>query len=426
MRLNPAFESLRSARSARSAPLRAFQGYGIELEYMIVHQDSLDVYPIADRVLEGDMLEHGDAAWSNELTAHVLEVKNPRPGSDLEALARSFHLEIRKMNAALRDHGARLMPTGMHPWMNPGRETRLWPRGEPQGSAAIYQTYDRIFDCHTHGWANLQSMHVNMPFSGDREFGRLHAAIRLALPILPAIAASSPFVEGRAPGPLDCRLDAYRASSNRIPAMTGQVIPETVRTRAHYERRLLRPLYLELAPLDPYGVLRHEWANARGAIARFDRHAIEIRLLDVQECPSMDLALAAAVIDLVCLLYREGPRGDVATEELARILGACINDAERARIDSAPYLRALGLGAEPCEAVELWRRLATRMAGAAHHEIWQPSVDFILAEGPLARRLLRAAAPAGGQPSRAALARLYARLCECLDSDRAFHPSSLS
>jgi hypothetical protein len=32
-------------------------------------------------------------------------------------------------------------------------------------------------------------------------------------------------------------------------------------------------------------VLRHEWVNARGAIARFDRSAIEIRVLDVAECP---------------------------------------------------------------------------------------------------------------------------------------------
>ena len=31
-----------------------------------------------------------------------------------------------------------------------------------------------------------------VPFADDAEFGRLHAAIRLALPIAPGIAASSP------------------------------------------------------------------------------------------------------------------------------------------------------------------------------------------------------------------------------------------
>ena len=36
---------------------------------------------------------------------------------------------------------------------------------------------------------------LNLPFSSDEEFGRLHAAIRLLLPLLPALAASSPLVE---------------------------------------------------------------------------------------------------------------------------------------------------------------------------------------------------------------------------------------
>jgi hypothetical protein len=29
----------------------------------------------------------------------------------------------------------------------------------------------------------------------------------------------------------------------------------------------------------------HHFANSRGAIARFDRGAIEIRVIDIQECP---------------------------------------------------------------------------------------------------------------------------------------------
>jgi hypothetical protein len=144
----------------------------------------------------------------------------------------------------------------------------------------------------------------------------------------------------------------------------------------------------------------------------------------------MDLALAAAVVDLVWLLYREGAQ-DLATEELADILGACIRDAERARIASAGYLRALGAGAGPCDAAELWRRLAKRMADAPHRSIWQPSLDFILERGPLARRMLQAVAAPGGSgsgstPALAKLARLYGRLCECLDQDRAFDPSGFS
>jgi len=56
-------------------------------------------------------------------------------------------------------------------------------------------------------------------------------------------------------------------------------------------REILAPLYAEMHPLDPEGILCHEWLNSRGAIARFDRNAVEIRLVDVQECPLADLAI---------------------------------------------------------------------------------------------------------------------------------------
>ena len=88
------------------------------------------------------------------------------------------------------------MPSGMHPWMQPARETRLWPHE----SGPIHRAYDALFDCRRHGWANLQSMHVNLPFgedlTPDGEFARLHAAVRLVLPLLPALAASTPHHNG--------------------------------------------------------------------------------------------------------------------------------------------------------------------------------------------------------------------------------------
>ena len=210
----------------------------------------------------------------------MIELKTNGPAPRLSGLAERFAGEVEQIDALLAPLGARLMPTAMHPWMDPTREFRLWPHGGRQ----IYQAFDRIFDCRGHGWANLQSTHLNLPFANDEEFGRLHAAVRAILPLLPALAASSPFVEGRHPGILDARLDFYRTNARRVPSVTGQVIPEPVFTRSGYEA-LLETIYADLAPLDPAGTLRHEWVNARGCIARFDRMALEIRLLDVQECP---------------------------------------------------------------------------------------------------------------------------------------------
>ena len=59
-----------------------FQGFGVELEYMIVDRDTLAVKPIADEVfkhelgLYGSDFENGIVTWSNELVLHVMELKS--------------------------------------------------------------------------------------------------------------------------------------------------------------------------------------------------------------------------------------------------------------------------------------------------------------------------------------------------------------
>ena len=170
-------------------------------------------------------------------------------------------------------------------------------------------------------------MQINLPFAGDEEFARLHAAIRFLLPILPGLAASSPIIDGERNGILDNRLVVYRSNCARIPSITGEVVPEPVGSIGEYHERVLEPIYRDLAPHDPEGVLRNEWVNARGAIARFDRMAIEIRVLDVQETPVMDVAYAELIVEVLKALCaeqwldRERMNG-WRTEELGKLLDA--------------------------------------------------------------------------------------------------------
>jgi len=403
--------------------LHAFAGYGIELEYMIVDRQTLSVMPIADGLLraaagEGaSEVRHGRFGWSNEIVLHLVEVKNARPDPALEPLAAGFQAEVSSINRLLHPLGAQLMPSAMHPWMNPAAETHLWPHQ----NASIYQAYDRIFDCRKHGQANLQSMHLNLPFADDGEFARLHAAARLLLPILPALAASSPIADGTPSGLLDTRMEAYRTAVSCVPSVIGQVIPDTVSSRAEYQARVLAPMYRDIAPLDPDGVLQHEWLNARGAIPRFDRNAIEIRVIDVQECPQADLAIAAAATAVIRALYdgRWSPlaaQQTVATDRLAKILHTCIRDAEQTVIDDAGYLRLLGFPERQCRAGELWRHLieTTSLENCVN---WGEPLHVILEQGPLARRILRALGPAYGQ---ARLHEVYQKLCDCLETGRMF------
>ena len=408
------------------ATLAAFAGYGVELEYMIVDRDTLSVLPIADELLRqaaGDYVaevSRGTIAWSNELVLHLVELKNAQPSSDLAGLLAAFPSEIKAINQVLAPMGARLMPSAMHPWMDPRSETRLWPHAY----ADIYQTYHRIFDCNRHGWANLQSMHLNLPFANDTEFARLHAAIRLVLPVIPALAASSPIVEGKYSGFLDFRMESYRTHEIKVPSLLGRVIPDTVASRAEYEARIFSSMYRGIAPYDPDGVLQHEWLNARGVIPRFERDALEIRVIDLQECPQADLAIAAAIVAVVKALYDVQWASLAAqqvfdTESLVEILLATVRDAELAIIDNAAYLRLLGYPGARCEARELWRHL-TESTWRDHPEqgtAWKNALDTISMQGTLARRILRTV---GSDFSRGHLQSVYLELCDCLEEGRMF------
>ncbi len=404
-----------------------FEGYGIEIEYMIVDGDTLAVRPMADRLLAeaagGEVrneVERGAIAWSNELALHLIELKTNGPAPSLSGLAESFQADVDDINRMLAPDGARLLPGAMHPWMDPDTDLRLWPHG----NNAIYDAYDRIFSCRGHGWSNLQSMQINLPFGNDEEFGRLHAAIRLVLPILPALAASSPFADGHTTGLLDTRMEVYRANSRRIPSITGDVIPEPIFTEAQYREGILDAMYRDIAPFDPEGILQEEWLNSRGVIPRFDRHAFEIRVIDTQECPLADMTVARITCALVRALGEEDwsdaeTQRSFATDRLATILAACNRDAEAAVIEDAGFLRALGYRrASSCRAARLWADLAERLTARENFgTATEQALERMLAAGTLARRLLDAVGP---EPDRAGMANAYRELSGCLAEGRLF------
>jgi len=405
--------------------LRLFEGFGVELEYMLVDRETLSVRPIADQILrqvaggfESDV-ERGAIAWSNELVLHVIELKTNGPARSLHGLADQFQAEVGAIHELAGGFGAKLLPAGAHPWMDPHTETRLWPHEY----SSVYHTFNRIFDCRGHGWSNLQSTHLNLPFADDDEFGRLHTAIRLLLPILPGLAASTPILDGRDTGLADARLDQYRHNADRIPSVMGRVIPEAVRSREEYHNRILEPMYRDIAPHDPEGILQHEWLNARGAIARFDRNAIEIRVLDVQECPQADLAIVMLIVSVLRALCEETwcsyhLQQSWETEPLVEILNEAIGAGDRGVVLNEAYPRLFGWSAGACTIGELWRHLADTLAtGFGPSE--SGALEVILSEGCLSRRIRGAAGEGFG---RARLAAVYTELGDCLQNGRMFRP----
>jgi len=417
--------------------LRLFEAFGVELEYMLVDAATLDVAPVADRTLQaraGEITGELEAAhgisWSNELVAHVIELKTTSPTADLDEAAKGFAANVDEINAiggGLSGKGGwgggpvYIMPGAMHPWMDPAKETTLWPHEYGE----VYANFHRLFNCYRHGWANLQSVHLNLPFSGDEEFGRLHAAVRLVLPLLPAICASSPVMDGRLTGTACNRLEVYRHNQAAVPTLSGRVIPEPVYTQADYQSLIMEPIARDVGRLDDAGLMKPEWMNSRGAIARFDRGSIEIRVMDVQECPRADLDIVQGVVAVLKWLVAEGPCSLAAQQRwpidpLVRVLDGTIRAAGRAVIDDPAYLAALGYSASgACRADELWERMLEQ-SGVRFGQGRLAALEYILKHGTLSDRIAAALGNLAGPVAREELRRIYGELCGCIQSKRQF------
>ncbi|HEY2252267.1 MAG TPA: hypothetical protein VGH74_14435, partial [Planctomycetaceae bacterium] len=182
---------------------------------------------------------------------------------------------------------------------------------------------------------------------------------------------------------------------------------------------ILEPLYAEMAQHDPAGVLRNEWLNARGAIARFSRNTIEIRVLDVQECPQADLAICAAVVALLQALVSErwtslARQQEAAVDPLAAVLLTSIRNAEEAVILDREYLEQFGFPGESCTAGELWDHLIAALPELGGlFSPWRESLAVIRDEGPLARRIVSAL-------ESNELYDVYGELCRCLQEGEMF------
>jgi gamma-glutamyl:cysteine ligase YbdK (ATP-grasp superfamily) len=303
--------------------------------------------------------------------------------------------------------------------MDPAVESGLWKHEGRE----IYEFYDKVFNCRRHGWLNLQSCHINLPFADDREYAVLHAAVILLLPMLPALAAGSPFREGKKSHWLDERLKTYANNQNRFPLIAGRIVPEPVFTEADYRERIFEPLGRQVAPINKKGILQKEWLNSRGAIARFDRGAVEIRVLDVQECPRADMAIAHLVFaTLRALVAKKGPTliesaTRPSTEKRRKQFLACARHGFSAQLSLSGLKEAFDLPRTPKTAHDFWKHIHRRFAdenlSASHAE----AIGFILKNGNLAQRMLRLREKFGPR-KKDVYPRIIRELADCLNENR--------
>jgi gamma-glutamyl:cysteine ligase YbdK (ATP-grasp superfamily) len=403
------------------SPYKLFECVGIELEYMLVNQKTLQPEASTDKLIikkHGaitDELENGLISWSNELVLHVVELKTTHPVKSLDGISGAFHANVEEINKLLAEDGVMLMPTAMHPFLNPLKDLKLWPHHRNE----IYEQYDKIFNCKGHGWGNLQSMHINLPFANDDEFFKLHEAIRILMPLIPALSASSPIYEGNI-GPFkDNRLNFYELNQQKIPAITGKVIPESVKNKKEYEEKILEQTYKAIAPFDTDNILQEEWLNSRGAITRFDRNAIEIRIIDLQECPVADIAIAELIIESLKWLIK---RFDIipyfSETELYPIYRTALEEGSNGSIENTSYVKLFGFVPDQEISIRnVWKSILAEVRLSPESEA---AILNILTNGNLSERIVTNLN--SEKPSIENIIKEYKILADCLKNNRLYTP----
>ena len=163
-----------------------FDAYGFAVGYAVVDRNTLEVLHIADELLAVAQPEPAEGTKRDleilpGMAAHSVGFRNSRSMRKPAKWGRKLAARTGLLSAVLEKHNAMLLPGGVHPFFAPARDARPG-RGMDAGARAVCGT---IFDLRGHGWSNDQLLRLDIRFDKATEFSKLHAAVRLLLPIPP-------------------------------------------------------------------------------------------------------------------------------------------------------------------------------------------------------------------------------------------------
>lgn len=316
---------------------------GPEHEFSIV-DEHLKPLPIVDVVIKrlcGRIRNNvylSGFVFGKELQKHLAEFKAVTPFRSPLLFEETMYRAVLEILDVLDEFGAQLLGLGMHPTLSLD-EVRVWDHRDRQ----IYEALDRIFGLRQHGWLNIQSFQLNLPYLNEAEAVGLYNVLAGVLPYIPAISAASPIYESKFGEFEDNRLHFYRINQAKVPSITGNIIPEPIDSFETYRNLTIRRYSADLMKVDAPGcIVNKEWINSRGAIFRFDRRAIEIRIMDEQECIKSDVALSCFIRALLRGLMRSSETG-LTYPVLVRNLNAIVRDGLDARVTHPKSSTARGV-----------------------------------------------------------------------------------
>ncbi|MFZ9503234.1 MAG: glutamate-cysteine ligase family protein [Cyclobacteriaceae bacterium] len=394
---------------------------GVSIEYMIVDRSTLELKPIISNLLESLNQEdkHNPAGkplkWKPGYQPHIFRICSASPQVNLNTLEHAIADELRIINRILAEFGAMLLPGGMHPFADPFSIKTAQP------ADAYSELTQRIFDGKGHSWVNLNRSYVELPYHDEHMLQRLQVAIRIVLPIIPALSAASPIVEGNFSGRIDNGIRYARARYSRFPAIAGQLVPEPYFSERKYREMILDKIKAQLSPVDPEGLIHPNQINFRGAVPDFDGKRMILQIMEPQECLAADMAIIKLVQEAIRFFMDEKTIGfeeqsEARMEILAGILEDVAENGRHAEVFSSEYLAFFGLD-EVSTVGTIWKHLFQRLANDPLRPLamYEKELSVILDQGPLAERILTVV---GEKPGQEELMFMWRRLGDCLEQNR--------
>jgi carboxylate-amine ligase len=303
---------------------------GIEEEYALVHPETLELVPRFEELRDAGATDPVLAdAISGELISSEIEIRSGR-GEDI-ADARAKQREARRrMFALAEDHGVRLGTTGTHP-LSDYREQHIIDT----------EHYHRVEDGLKYvAWRNNTfALQVHVGVRGADRAVRVCDRLRPVLPLLLAISANSPYVDGRDSGLHTARTQTFTKSFPRcgVPDVFGgwpawhDYVDLLVRTGSIVE---FTQLWWSVRPHHAFGT-------------------VEVRICDAQTTAPEADALAELMVACVAQALREIDAGEAPPDLPGRLIeenmwrairhgqDGRLLDLEAERIDEFPAAEAL-------------------------------------------------------------------------------------
>jgi carboxylate-amine ligase len=259
---------------------------GLEEEFAVLDSTDLGLTPGFEDLSQAAAADPTlSASISGELISSEIEIRSGR-GADLAAARSAQHEHRRRLFALAAERGVALGATGTHPWSDYRAQHTIET-----------DHYRRVEDGLKYvAWRNNTfSLHVHVGIAGADRAVRVCDRLRPVLPLLLAISASSPFLDGRDSGLHSARTQIFTRSFPRcgVPDAFGHwdafadYIGFLIRTRSIVE-------YTQV------------WWSIR---PHFAFGTVEVRICDAQPTAAESDGLAGLIVGCVAQAARDIDEG---------------------------------------------------------------------------------------------------------------------